>query len=63
MYVNKTAVDATATANGGAIFNTYAFRSSTEFDQSFARGKNFSNGIPILKEKLIASAIRPIRAF
>ena len=62
MFVNKAAIDATATVNGGATFSTNGYWSTTEFNnnnawvQVFAGGNNINN-------KSQTFNVRAVRAF
>ena len=64
MYRNKTAIDATATANGGVAFAASFYWSSTEFNSDNAWIQSFSNGSQnaVLKNNN-SYRVRAIRAF
>lgn len=62
MYLNKTTIDATATANGGANFVVY-YWSSAEYDGSNAWRQNFTWGNQNFDNKGDAFKVRAVRAF
>jgi hypothetical protein len=63
MYINKAAINTTITANGGAIFNTNYYWSSTEFDNYYAWSQNFSIGYQYNFNKNNSFYVRAVRAF
>ncbi|OBX22181.1 MULTISPECIES: Lcl C-terminal domain-containing protein [Bizionia] len=62
MYLNNAAVNATATANAGAIFYGY-YWSSTEGDSNSAWEQNFGSGNQGTNNKGFATSVRAVRAF
>ena len=63
MYINKAAINTTAVANGGAIFSTSYYWSSTEFDSVFAWLQDFSIGFQDDTNKFNSTFVRAVRAF
>jgi hypothetical protein len=62
MYLNKAAIDASATANGGANFSNY-YWSSTEVDSNYALDQNFGSGSQNYYSKNNTDFVRAVRAF
>jgi len=62
MYINKTTIDGTATANGGSAFASEGYWSSTEYTNT-AYYQNFSNGGQYGSIKSFLHRVRAIRAF
>ncbi|OBX22179.1 MULTISPECIES: Lcl domain-containing protein [Bizionia] len=63
MYLNEAAINASATANGGANFSSYYFWSSTEVDASLVWRQDFTNGNLGSGFKGNTLAVRAVRAF
>jgi len=63
MYENKTTINATATANGGTIFATTTYWSSTEHDRDHAWILSFDNGYQLNYNKYDTYRVRAIRYF
>lgn len=65
MYINRTTINNTATANGGISFTTSSYWSSTETGNDYAWRQNFDNGVQGIgnKELAVAIRVRAIRAF
>lgn len=63
MYQNKATINATATANGGVVFNFYYYWSSNEYDDSNAWVQGFGNGNQDPSGKTYSYVVRAIRAF
>ncbi|NOY47598.1 MAG: DUF1566 domain-containing protein [Chlorobi bacterium] len=63
MYNNKATLDITALDKGGVVFGNLIYLSSSEWDNSFAWIRNFSNGLEIQADKNATLNFRAIRAF
>ena len=63
MYLNKAAIDATATANGGAAFISTYYWSSTQYLFYDAWEQNFDNGSQNNHPKSATHKVRAVRAF
>jgi len=63
MYVNKAAINTTATANGGANFTTDFYWSSSQIDFIDAWAQNFNNGSQNVINKFLTYYVRVVRAF
>ncbi len=65
MYQNKTTIDDTATANGGNVFATSTYWSSTESDYNgvSSYAQSFSSGAQISVGKSTTFYVRAVRAF
>ena len=67
MYLNKAAIDATATANDGAAFVDYYYWASSEFDKYYAWTQDFTAGGKISQAKVLLYGatynVRAVRAF
>lgn len=64
MYLNKSMIDSTATANGGnAFFTNENYSSSTEGDYSHYWAKPFNSTLQWLSSKYGPTKVRAIRAF
>jgi hypothetical protein len=63
MYINKAAINTTATANGGAIFADGFYWSSTEYDASYAWIQFFVNVFQLSVIKSNTYYVRAVRAF
>ena len=63
MYQNKAAIDATATANGGANFINDDYWSSTEYNVSAPWLQDFANGQEDATSKSLTFGVRAVRAF
>ncbi|MCP4002223.1 MAG: DUF1566 domain-containing protein, partial [Gammaproteobacteria bacterium] len=63
MYAYKTAIDATAIANGGSAFVSDTYWSSTEGFSHNAWRQSFNNGQQIPLNKDITIRVRAVRAF
>ena len=63
MYLNKSTINATATANGGSVFATTYYWSSSEDGNQLALLQIFDSGIQDNSFKSYAFYVRAIRAF
>jgi hypothetical protein len=63
MYLNKNAIDATATTNSGVALATDTYWSSTEVSNSEAWVLNFSDGTTTENDKVYSYSVRAIRSF
>ena len=63
MYQNKSAIDATATANGGSAFAVDLYWSSTEYDNNNAWRQNFVSGDQSGNNKAAFRRVRAVRAY
>jgi hypothetical protein len=63
MYTNRTAINTTATANGGSSFTSTYYWSSTEDEATIAFMFNFGDGIAYLGGKALNRRVRAVRAF
>ena len=63
MFQNKATIDATALANGGAVFSASFYWSSTEDDSSNANAQNLSSGFQFGVAKGNTERVRAVRAF
>lgn len=63
MWLNKSTIDATATANGGSAFASDAYWSSTEDDNYYAWGQLFTSGSQSYRNKYATYRVRAVRAF
>lgn len=65
MYANKATIDATATANGGAVFTAYYYWSSTDTSFLYAWAQDFISGSQDVNfgGKTFTLIVRAIRAF
>jgi len=63
MYINRSAINTTATANGGSAFATAFYRSSTEYNNLNAWNQNFVNGSQLYDDKSSAHHVRAVRSF
>lgn len=63
MYLNKSSIDATATANGGVVFTTNLYWSSTEYNNNYAWKQVFSIGGQNNYRKSTTDRVRAVRAF
>lgn len=63
VYIKKDSINVTAGANGGEVFTSTFYWSSTEGSGSTAWDQNFSNGVPCNFNKSNHSRVRAIRAF
>jgi hypothetical protein len=63
MYINKAAINTTITANGGAIFTTNFYWSSTEYNFGNAWRQDFDNGGQNDDTKNDTYDVRAVRAF
>jgi len=63
MYQNRAAINATATANGGSIFASASYWSSTEDGNNYAWRQGFVNGVMASNYKYITDRVRAVRAF
>lgn len=65
MYLNKATIDATAIANGGAVFTDWYYYSSTELGFLYAWGQDFRNGSQDVDigGKTFLLTVRAVRAF
>lgn len=66
MYFNKDAINATATGNGGTEFVNNSYWSSSEYNANPTNqiyGRDFSNGLVYVFNKVDVRNIRPVRAF
>ncbi len=63
MYLNKAAIDFTATSNGGTALADAEYWGSTEFDANYASEQLFSNGIQDDWLKFGDIRVRAVRAF
>jgi len=62
MYLNKAAIDATATANGGSAFASAYYWSSTENNANNVWVWTFGMGYQVSSSKLDATMVRAVRA-
>jgi len=63
MYQNKAAINATATANGGAAFVSTYYWSSTETNSHLAWGQNVGDGYQNVSNKSNPDRVRAVQAF
>ena len=63
MLLNKVTTNTTATANGGQVFASSNYWTSTEYDQSNARCFNLSNGGSYNNSKNTTNRVRAVKAF
>ncbi|WP_179375955.1 Lcl domain-containing protein [Winogradskyella wichelsiae] len=63
MYLNKAAIEATATANSGAVFYNDYYWSSSEVNNSYAWYQSFADGNKLGFFKYISYYVRAVRAF
>ncbi|MDC1265290.1 DUF1566 domain-containing protein [Flavobacteriaceae bacterium] len=63
MYEHKATINTTAAANGGSIFSTSYYWSSTEFDVNAAWFQSFYNGFQDPNYKDATYNVRAVRAF
>ncbi len=63
MYINRVIINAAATTNGGGIFSTYLYWSSTEVTNYYAARQFFFNGNQFKYHKGDTSYVRAVRAF
>lgn len=63
MYQNKATIDASATANGGDVFASDYYWSSTEYSNVFAWIQYFSSGHQTSNGKVNTYRVRAVRAF
>ena len=63
MYQNRTAVNTTATANGGKGFASAFYWSSTEYANHYAWGQDYENGAQYHAAKYSTYRVRAVRAF
>ena len=63
MYINKAAINTTAVANGGAIFSTNSYWSSTEDDNGYVWIQYFDYGSQFTIGKSATVSVRAVRAF
>ena len=63
MYNNRAALDVTSIDKGGTIFGNTIYQSSSEWDNSFAWMRNFTNGGEFQVDKSSTADFRAIRAF
>ena len=63
MSINKEAINATATANGGSAFANDVYWSSTESSDTYALKVNLANAITSYKLKNSTGYVRAVRAF
>ena len=63
MYLKRTTINATALANGGSIFATLLYWSSTEFDNTWGWAQRFNSYFSDLSSKSNLFKVRAVRAF
>ena len=63
MYLKRTTINATALANGGSIFATLLYWSSTEYDNTWGWAQRFNSYFSDLSSKSNLFKVRAVRAF
>ena len=63
MYINKTTINATAIANGGAAFASNIYWCSSEHSSNYAWAQSFANGSQDYGYKDYPARVRAVRAF
>ena len=63
MYLKKTDINTTASANGGAIFSSNYYWSSSELGSGFAWNQFFDDGDQDGYDKSYADGVRAVWAF
>ena len=63
IYLSQTIINATSTANGGGVFDSSGYWSSSESGNNYAWRQYFSNGYKNSGNKVNTNGVRAIRAF